>query len=762
TLYQLLAGTPPHAGTSATEVIEKTHRHEIRPLVEVASGAPAELVAIVDKALSFEAAGRYPDAGALAEDVRRFLAGQLVAAHQYTTRQRVARFARRHRAPLGVAALAMVAVAVLAWIGVHRIVQERDAADEARHDAIAGRAAAEQARDALSERHDALIVTQARGLLATNPTEAAATLKALSAGSLRAREGGAVAQAAAVRGAAWALPTTHELTLQVELDPESRRLLQTTRDGVVRVWDLDQRRLVIARPYPRGARALWVEGGRVLVYRAGAPPELLEPAANSSEPLAIEPIVDAVATERGDRVLVSTGARTQLLDLATRSVQPLAGAPSSEGDPRLAIAPDGSWLAVADRGTTSVLDPSGRELVRHAAEVVRLVPSGARTLAILGPGAVVECRLDPQPACGEVPLGPGRAIDLAYRGRELFAFTSSGLVAWDGARVASRGQFDGFSSRLMVAAGEALIVPTADGKLHYQTSLARGALVLPSVLPHMRVATRPSSSRVVALGDGLVAVFDLSPVIPRRLAVPSGAQVTFVDDDTLLVGRGGDVWSWYDLITGKTTEVRYRPEAMPLVADVDATSGRVLIRELGGRQQRLVLFRKQTADVQVIAVERLVWGRLIEGDGLVFSVGDGRLFGQRGDAPPAVVVKLEGEIEAAASLGPGRFAARSDAGELVRGELSGGSIERARVLPGTRSFLVGDPSSRGVVLVEERRISLWATSITETARFDKPIAHAEPVEGGLCVMFADHEVQLVPLNAGARPHRLLAPSKRQA
>ena len=108
-------------------------RHDVAPLAEIAPGAPPELVAIVDKALAFDAGKRYPNAGALGEDVRRFLAGQLVAAHRYTRRPagravRDAATARRS----SVAALALVAVAVMAWIGVARIVHERDAANVAR------------------------------------------------------------------------------------------------------------------------------------------------------------------------------------------------------------------------------------------------------------------------------------------------------------------------------------------------------------------------------------------------------------------------------------------------------------------------------------------------------------------------------------------------------------------------------------------------------------------------------------------------------
>src|SRR6185369_16904917 len=172
TLYQLLAGAPPHSGTSATEVIARTGSKAVTPVDVVAPAAPPELVAIVGKALAFDPAGRYPDAGALGEDVRRFLSGQLVAAHRYTPVQRFARFVRRHRGALGVAALALAAVAVLAWIAVHRIVRERDVADAARSAAADGQRAAEKARDDAARRADQLVVMHARGVLDTNPTQA--------------------------------------------------------------------------------------------------------------------------------------------------------------------------------------------------------------------------------------------------------------------------------------------------------------------------------------------------------------------------------------------------------------------------------------------------------------------------------------------------------------------------------------------------------------------------------------------------------------
>jgi serine/threonine protein kinase len=50
-LYQLLAGAPPHSGTSATEVIVNTGSRAVTPVNVVAPGAPRDLVAIVGKAI---------------------------------------------------------------------------------------------------------------------------------------------------------------------------------------------------------------------------------------------------------------------------------------------------------------------------------------------------------------------------------------------------------------------------------------------------------------------------------------------------------------------------------------------------------------------------------------------------------------------------------------------------------------------------------------------------------------------------------------
>jgi serine/threonine protein kinase len=86
-LYQSLTGAPPElqAATAAA-------------LLALEPRAPADLAAIAAKALAPDKQQRYPSAFDLAEDLKRFQTGQLVAAHRYSSSALVRRFAARHPA----------------------------------------------------------------------------------------------------------------------------------------------------------------------------------------------------------------------------------------------------------------------------------------------------------------------------------------------------------------------------------------------------------------------------------------------------------------------------------------------------------------------------------------------------------------------------------------------------------------------------------------------------------------------------------------
>ena len=148
-LYHLLAGAPPYAAKTATDVIAAAIEGKVTPLGARAPDAPADLTAIVTRAMAHEPGDRYATAQELAEELRRFQTGKLVAAHRYTVRERVARFVRKHKAAVAITALAVVAFAVLGTLALRRIVVERDRAEVQRRLADQRRAAAEGVVDFL-------------------------------------------------------------------------------------------------------------------------------------------------------------------------------------------------------------------------------------------------------------------------------------------------------------------------------------------------------------------------------------------------------------------------------------------------------------------------------------------------------------------------------------------------------------------------------------------------------------------------------------
>jgi len=146
-LYHVLAGVPPYKARTATDVIAAAALGKVIPLAERELGAPADLVAIVHRAMSPLPIDRYADAGELATELRRFLTGQLVSAHHYTAMQRVNRFVRKHRAAVTISVLAAIGFAAGGTFAVRRIVHERDVADQERQIADTRRQAAEHLID---------------------------------------------------------------------------------------------------------------------------------------------------------------------------------------------------------------------------------------------------------------------------------------------------------------------------------------------------------------------------------------------------------------------------------------------------------------------------------------------------------------------------------------------------------------------------------------------------------------------------------------
>jgi WD40 repeat protein len=74
-LYECLTGRPPFGGASHAEVMARVQAQEPTPPAQVRPGVARDLEAVCLKCLEKDPANRYPTAGALADDLRRFLDG---------------------------------------------------------------------------------------------------------------------------------------------------------------------------------------------------------------------------------------------------------------------------------------------------------------------------------------------------------------------------------------------------------------------------------------------------------------------------------------------------------------------------------------------------------------------------------------------------------------------------------------------------------------------------------------------------------------
>ncbi|HFE46231.1 MAG TPA: hypothetical protein ENJ18_12170, partial [Nannocystis exedens] len=168
-LYHMVAGAPPFDGATAVEILLKVTSDPPPPIETREPAVPPELAAIIASAMAYKPADRYPSAEKLADDLRRFRTGQLVAAHRYSARDRLRRLIRRYRGPLVVAAASLVVLAVISVLSITRIIAERDEAqlartqaEEARDAAAHAREESEAARLRAERQADALALEQAR------------------------------------------------------------------------------------------------------------------------------------------------------------------------------------------------------------------------------------------------------------------------------------------------------------------------------------------------------------------------------------------------------------------------------------------------------------------------------------------------------------------------------------------------------------------------------------------------------------------------
>jgi TolB-like protein/Tfp pilus assembly protein PilF len=119
-LFDLLTGRPPFLGEHALKVIQQASEKPAPKLRTLMPGLNRDLETICAKCLEREPSARYRSAGALAEDLERWLEGQPIAARPLSLAAQIWRWTRRNPVITGIAALLItlgLVAGVMMWKG---------------------------------------------------------------------------------------------------------------------------------------------------------------------------------------------------------------------------------------------------------------------------------------------------------------------------------------------------------------------------------------------------------------------------------------------------------------------------------------------------------------------------------------------------------------------------------------------------------------------------------------------------------------------
>ncbi|WAS90498.1 WD40 repeat domain-containing serine/threonine protein kinase [Nannocystis punicea] len=567
-LYHVLAGQPPFAAVTGTGLAAQVLAGTVTDLRRLDPAIPAELATIAQRAMARAPADRYPDAAALAEELRRFQAGQMVAAHAYSLPQRARLWTRTHPVAWAGLRLALAAGVAVTWLGIEKA---RTRAEARARTEQAEREAAVQADKAARIAFERQAVVDAQRLQAsilraqdmseeTDRTEEARAIARAALGEAL-RTGGPVA--AASRALAATMLASRVIT----------RLGTTGDDFVEDARWLAGGEVIATRVADQRVRLWEAASGRMLVELAGVS--------------GFEVASDGALVTAGDDGLVRRDVRTGAVIARL-------------GDERglVAMSPDGTRVAARGEGVIAVRDASDGTLVTtlpHKGQVAAFSGDSSRIVTGGDGHAWLWSLPDGEPLgdlLGDLPTSTWRSVNVAISGdgtRVAVAGNDDhGIDLWDVSRAAPRrvqhaiGPQHAVQRLMFTRDGRTLISVIMNGAW-FAWDTRDGHLIrrVDTDLYQFEGVDLSPDERWLAIGggDGTVRVWEVASGALRatlRTEQDEGRSVRFSSDGRrLLVGTtGGPTMVWELPVS---VPAAWQVPGSPTAMDIDVAGDRVVM-----------------------------------------------------------------------------------------------------------------------------------------------------------------------------------------
>ncbi len=288
-LYELLAGTAPHADTTPQATLERVLAGPPKPVDCAVPHVPSELGTIIAKAMARDPSDRYPNATALAEDLRRFQTGKLVSAHSYSTWAILRKKLAQNRGVVAVALASAIALGVVGVESFRRVVHERNIAQHER-----GRT--EDALSQAEKRKRELVLLQAMTSLRKDPTASIAWLKTYDIGDEDRSQIITVIDEALAMGVAHHVFRPGDWTMDAAFTPDGNTVVGAVRDGVIRAYDLRTGRMRKLGAAPSAPHAVEVTPDGKAAITSGTTGEVMMFPLDGSAPSTLLPSNGRMAT----------------------------------------------------------------------------------------------------------------------------------------------------------------------------------------------------------------------------------------------------------------------------------------------------------------------------------------------------------------------------------------------------------------------------------------------------------------------------------